>query len=267
MPRLARKCQHHNTRFFHKIPTTHRHIIKPPPSNPIQLIQNIPQLPRARSIATRDLQLRKSLLNRRIQYLKKVFRLIPVRKHAGIVPWVEIRLIVSPEHRNRHILLFLVEPHDLHQVVCVRLPPIGGAVAAAHAAEQAAVALVVVGFHAARGAPGVGVDEEVGVVLEGGFGEVHLAGVVTVPGVVEGAGGGCWTGAEDGAVGGGLDEVADDGQGADVFVEEGFGYCLLVGWGEAGGTELVAWLFSVSVALWMIRCLTMGRLTGDTESS
>jgi hypothetical protein len=39
-----------------------------------------------------------------------------------------------------------------------------------------------------------------------------------------------------------LDEIADDGQGADVFVEKGFGDFLLVVVGETGGAELVAWL-------------------------
>ena len=39
-----------------------------------------------------------------------------------------------------------------------------------------------------------------------------------------------------------MDEVADDGEGADVLVEERFGDELLVVGGEAGGAELIAWL-------------------------
>ena len=211
-------------------------------SNPIQLIQNIPQLPRSRSIAARNLQLRERLLDRRIQHLQKVLRLIPVRKHTRIIPRVEIRLVVSPQHRNRHVLFLFVEPNELDKVIRVRLPPISRAIAAADTADQAAVAFVVVGFHAAWGAPRVGIDEEVRVVLESCLGKIHLARIVAVPGVVERPGWGCWARAKNRALRCGLDEVSDDGQGADILVEEGLGDSLLVVVRETGGAELIAWL-------------------------
>lgn len=208
-------------------------------SNPVKLIQNIPQLPRTRSIAASDLQLWESLLDHRIQHFKEILCLVTIRKHTRIVPRVEIRLVVSAEHRYCHVLLLLVESNELDQVVCVCLPPISSTIAAADTADQAAVAFVVVGFHVAWGAPRVGIDEEVRVVLESCLGKIHLARIVAVPGVVERPGWGCWARAKNRALRCGLDEVSDDGQGADVLVEECLGDFLLVVVGETCGT--VVW--------------------------
>ena len=67
-----------------------------------------------------------------------------------------------------------------------------------------------------------------------------------------------------------LDEVSDDGQGADVLVEECFSDFLLVVVGETSGAELVAWLGRM---MWLVidfeivLVLIINRLTSNTESS
>lgn len=127
-----------------------------------------------------------------------------------------------------------------------------------------------VGFHAAWSAPGVGVDEQVGVVFQGRLGEVDLACIVAIPGVVERSGWGCWARAKDRSLLCGLDEVSNDGQGADVLVEERLGDFLLVVVGETGGAELIAWLRGrVWLVIWFenVLALVIDRLTSDTESS
>jgi hypothetical protein len=189
----------------------YRHVVKVATSDPVQLVQDISQLSGTRGVATSNLQLRERFLDRRIQNFKKVLGLVAIRKHARIVARVKVRLIVGAKHGNRHILLLLVEANDLDQVVCVRLSPVGCAVASTNTADQAAVAFVLVAFHATWCTPGVGVDEQVRVVLESRLGQVDLTCVVAVPGVVERS---CWccrARAEDGALGRRLNEIAYDG--------------------------------------------------------
>ena len=223
------------------VSVAYRNVVEVPASDLIQFIKDVSQLPSTSGIAASDLQIRKSLLDRRIENFEEVFCLISIREHAGIISRVEVGLIVSTQHRDGDVFFLSVETNMLDQIVCVCLPPVGCAIATTDSADEATVAFVLVAFHASRCTPGVGVDEQVWVVLESRLGQVDLTRIVAIPGVVERSGRGRWTRAKDRTLLRRLDEVPDNGQSTDVFVEKCLGDLLLVVVRKTGCAELIAW--------------------------
>lgn len=207
---------------------TYCDVIQAPSTNLVQLIENVSQLSSTSGIAASNLQIRESLFDSRVKHFQEVFRLVTIGQHAGVVSWIEVRLVVSAQHGDRDILLFLVKLNVSNQIVRIRLSPIRRAIATTDTTDQPAVAFVLVALHAARSAPGVGVDEQVWVVFESCLGQVDLTCVLAVPCIVEWSRWRCWAGAKDGSLCRGLDQVADYRQGADVLVEQCLGHFLLV---------------------------------------